>query len=44
MANVHKRRSERPSRRKDTLIKKSHEMAIFGDVDLTTDMGATFTY
>lgn len=34
MANVHKRRSERLSRRRDTLMKKSHEMATFCDVDV----------
>ena len=34
MVNVLKRRSQRLSRRKETLINKSHEMAILCDVDV----------
>ena len=34
MANITKRKSQRLNRRKDTLLKKSHEMAIFCDVDV----------
>lgn len=34
MARISKRRSERVSRRKDTILKKSHEIAAFCDVDV----------